>query len=451
MLTRNRSLTLIAAVLVLSSGAAHAFCGFYVAKADASLFNEASQVVLVRDGDRTVVTMSNDYKGELTDFALVVPVPSVITKDQIHISDRKYIQRLDAYSAPRLVEYHDPDPCVPHREFAEVLSGVVGGVLRAAPSAPRAHALGVTVEASYSIGEYDILILSAKESAGLETWLRESGYRIPAKASAALAPYIKQDMKFFVAKVNLQNQKAGGFNYLRPIQIAYESPKFMLPIRLGMANARGAQDLVVYALTRKGRVESTNYRTAKMPSGMDVPVFVKSEFPAFYKAAFDQAYKKENRRALLTEYSWNMAWCDPCAADPLSNEELRQLGVFWLDEGSDNASVGGRGAVRSLGQSPVMLTRLHVRYDAEHFPEDLMFQETGDQENFQARYVLRHSFNGSLSCAQAESYRASLATRHQTEARTLADLTGWNLSAIQHKMGSDAAAVDSPWFKRIWR
>src|SRR5262249_59731079 len=72
---------------------------------------DASQVVLVRDGDRTVVTMSNDYKGELTDFALVVPVPSVITKDQIHIGDRKYIERLDAYSAPRLVEYHDPDPC----------------------------------------------------------------------------------------------------------------------------------------------------------------------------------------------------------------------------------------------------------------------------------------------------------------------------------------------------
>ena len=452
MLTRNRSLTLIAAALTLSPGAAHPFCGFYVAKADASLFNEASQVVLVRDGDRTVVTMSNDYKGELTDFALVVPVPSVITKDQIHIGDRKYIQRLDAYSSPRLVEYHDPDPCEARarKEFA-FAEGLAGVVLAAPRSAPRASALGVTVEASYSIGEYDILILSAKESAGLETWLRESGYRIPAKASAALAPYIKQDMKFFVAKVNLQNQKAGGFNYLRPIQIAYESPKFMLPIRLGMANAHGPQDLVVYALTRKGRVESTNYRTAKMPSGMDVPVFVKSEFPAFYKATFDQAHKKENGRALLTEYSWNMGWCDPCAAEPLSNEELRQLGVFWLDGGTGNASFGGPGAVRSFGQAPVMLTRLHVRYDGEHFPEDLMFQETGDQENFQARYVLRHSFTGSLSCAEGESYRAALATRHQTEARTLADLTGWKLSTIQHKMGSDAAAVDLPWYKRIWR
>ncbi len=452
MFTRCCSLSLIATVLALPSGAAHAFCGFYVGKADASLFNDASQVVLVRDGDRTVVTMSNDYKGELTDFALVVPVPSVITKDQIHIGDRKYIERLDAYSAPRLVEYHDPDPCaIPERPMARLsaaggVGGVVGGTL-----GERAHALGVTVEASYAIGEYDILILSAKESVGLETWLRESGYRIPAKASAALAPYIRQDMKFFVAKVNLKNQKAGGFNYLRPLQIAYESPKFMLPIRLGMANARGPQDLVVYALTRKGRVESTNYRTAKMPTGMDVPVFVKSEFSSFYKAAFDRAHRKENGRALLTEYFWNMAWCDPCASEPLSTEELRQLGVFWFDERPGDGSFGGPGGVRFSGPPPVMLTRLHVRYDAEHFPEDLMFQETGDQENFQARYVLRHAFKGSLSCSEGEDYRASLARRHQAETRTLADLTGWKVPTIQQKMASEAAAVDSPWYKKIWR
>src|ERR1700687_1271892 len=148
MLTRCCSLSLIATVLVLPSGVAHAFCGFYVGKADASLFNDASQVVLVRDGDRTVVTMSNDYKGELTDFALVVPVPSVITKGQIHIGDRKYIERLDAYSAPRLVEYHDPNPCaIPEiakarSSAAGVAGGVVGGMI-----GERAHALGVTVEA----------------------------------------------------------------------------------------------------------------------------------------------------------------------------------------------------------------------------------------------------------------------------------------------------------------
>src|SRR5215468_6299364 len=299
-------LFLVTTAACAASGAAEAFCGFYVGKSDASLFNEASQVALVRDGDRTVLTMSNDYKGELTDFALVVPVPTTLTREQIHVSERKYLERLDAYSAPRLVEYYDPDPCSVARYKMAAPSAAIGGAMRGLDDVARDRAHGVTVEARYTIGEYDIVILSAKESAGLETWLRESGYRIPPKASAALAPYIRQDMKFFVAKVNLKNQKATGFSYLRPIQIAYESPKFMLPIKLGMANARGPQDLVVFALTRKGRVESTNYRTIMMPTGMDVPVFVKGEFSSFYKSVFERMHEKENSRAILTEYVWNM-------------------------------------------------------------------------------------------------------------------------------------------------
>jgi hypothetical protein len=439
---------LMAGLFTLAAPVAEAFCGFYVGKADTSLFNDASQVVMVRDGERTVLTMSNDYKGELTDFALVVPVPVVLKREQIHVGERKYLERLDAYSAPRLVEYFDEDPCQPPvmYKYSEAMPSAA-----ATPDADmrreRARSLGVTVEAQYTIGEYDILILSAKESEGLEVWLRESGYKIPAKASRALSPYIKQDMKFFVAKVNLKEQKATGFTYLRPLQMAYESKKFMLPIRLGMANARGPQDLVIYAMTRTGRVESSNYRTVKVPSDMDIPVFVKGEFSQFYPALFETAHRKADRKAVFTEYVWDMGWCDPCAADPLSPEELRQLGVFWLDPGSNDSG----------GASPVVLTRMHVRYDGEHFPEDLVFQETSDRQNFQARYVLRHAFKGDVSCEAGKEYLRSLEERHRQEAKTLAELTGWGLDTVHRKMGDDAPGKgkqkkeEVPWYQRIWR
>ena len=198
-------------------------------------------------------------------------------------------------------------------------------------AADRAKSLGVTIEATYTVGEYDILILSAKQSGGLETWLRESGYRIPAGASAVLSSYIKQNMRFFVAKVNLKEQGKLGFSYLRPLQVAYESPKFMLPIRLGTVNADGAQELFVMTLTRKGRVETTNYRTVRLPTGMDIPVYVKSDFAKFYTSMFDTQVKRENMSVVFLEYAWDMGWCDPCAADPLTEDELRKLGVFWLD------------------------------------------------------------------------------------------------------------------------
>jgi len=94
-------------------GPAQAFCGFYVAKADASLFNKASEVVVARKGEQTAVTMASDYQGDLKEFALVIPVPTVVSKDQIKVLESTLVDHLDAYSAPRLVEYFDPDPCLP--------------------------------------------------------------------------------------------------------------------------------------------------------------------------------------------------------------------------------------------------------------------------------------------------------------------------------------------------
>ena len=82
----------LAAMLFAVAPEAHAFCGFYVGKAGAKLFNKASQVVLVRDGDRTVMTMASDFKGEMKEFAIVIPVPTFLKKEQIHVGDKKLVR-----------------------------------------------------------------------------------------------------------------------------------------------------------------------------------------------------------------------------------------------------------------------------------------------------------------------------------------------------------------------
>jgi hypothetical protein len=172
-------ITAIAAALVLAiSGTAQAFCGFYVAKADTRLFNNASQVVLVRDGHRTVITMSNDFQGDVKDFAMVIPVPTFIQREQINIGERSLIDHLDAYTAPRLVEYHDPDPCVWYDAENRTLRNALPASASQQDMAA-ARERGVTIEATYTVGEYDIMILSADQSDGLIQWLTENGYRIP--------------------------------------------------------------------------------------------------------------------------------------------------------------------------------------------------------------------------------------------------------------------------------
>jgi hypothetical protein len=428
-------------MLAWSTPAVLGFCGFYVSKADTKLFNKASQVVLARDGDRTVLTMANDFEGDPREFAVVIPVPTLLARGQIHVGDRALIDHLDAYSAPRLVEYFDQNPCQ-RFEFNRAAAPMAALKESADVRDSRlAKALGVTIEAKYTVGEYDILILSAQQSSGLETWLRDNGYHIPAGASDVISTYLKQNMRFFVAKVNLGEQARLGFSYLRPLQIAYESPKFMLPIRLGMVNAKGPQELFVYALTRNGRVETTNYQTVRLPVDMDLPTYLKqpSEFASFYKAMFTRQVGAHDGRAVFLEYAWDMKWCDPCAADPLSNDELRRLGVFWTD------GAAGR-------PSDVFLSRLHVRYDNAHFPEDLVFQETGDRANFQGRYVLRHAWTGGDTCSAAADYRQALSERHAREAEQLSRLTGWSIADIRVKMGPDAPVSPRPaaWWERLW-
>jgi hypothetical protein len=447
-------LAMLVACAIARPPDARAFCGFYVGKADNNLFNHASQVVMVRHGDKSVLSLMNDYQGEPSDFALVIPVPEVLQKEQIHIGDREIFKKLDEYSSPRLVEYFDPDPCEVMRPMAQAYSsGAAGMAMGRSMMKTEERSLGVTIEAQYTVGEYDIVILSAKQSDGLETWLQENGYKVPLGAHRALEPYIRQDIKFFVAKVNLKKHQASGLSYLRPIQFAFESPKFMLPIRLGMINAQGPQDLIVYALTQEGRVETTNYRTEKLPTGENLPEYVQPKFQDFYKAMFNKQVDDNAMRAVFTEYVWNMGWCDPCAGPPLSREELKNLGVFWLDEPQPRPSgMFYRPGPRPFGgPMPVMLTRLHVRYSADTFPEDLAFQETGDQENYQARYVLQHPWKGSPdACSAAGNYFRQVHERENREAQTLADLTGWDLGGIMKNVGVTEIPSQTPWWKGLW-
>src|SRR6185503_9299699 len=217
-------------------------------------------------------------------------------------------------------------------------------------------------------------------------------------------------------------------------------PKFMLPIRLGTVNAAGSQELFIYALSPKGRIETLNYRTVKLPTGMDLPVYIKHEFGDFYRAMFAEQVRREEMRVVFQEYAWGVGGCDPCAADPLSRDELRKLGVFCLDEAGPNRPPGLRRPLPGGAQN-VFVTRLHVRYDAQTFPEDLVFQETSDRNNFQGRYVLRHPWTGGGDCPQAKIYKEELSRRQQKEAETLANLTGWKVEDIRKKMTVRTAAI----------
>ncbi|WP_338664807.1 DUF2330 domain-containing protein [Pararoseomonas sp. SCSIO 73927] len=414
MTKKIRVLPVALAALLFVSQTAQAFCGFYVATSSEPLVNRASRVVLAREGNRTSITMASDVSGDPKEFAMVVPVPTVIRREQVSIVRPDTVQHLVDYTKPRIVEYFDEDPCPepePERRYSMAVP---------AP-APAAAPATVRVEAQFAVEEYDIVVLSATDSGDLIRYLNRNGYKIPPGAEETVNSYLGQDMKFFVAKVNLNRMRNNTSGFLRPIRVDYESPKFMLPIRLGTVNATGPQEMVVLTLTRRGRVETTNYRTQRMPTDIEVPVFAQEEFGRLYDAAFDRAHEQAGRNAVFLEYAWNMGACDPCAAPNLSNAELRELGATWVPEQG--------------WQQNAFVTRLHVRYDREHFPEDLAFQETVDNRTYQVRLVTRHAYRGDTSvCRAGRAYEAGLQARYAQWASNLERLTGWSGAVVRHRM-----------------
>jgi MYXO-CTERM domain-containing protein len=401
-------------VALLWGDAARAFCGFYVSGADTKLFNNATQVALMREGTRTVLSMQNNYQGPPSNFAMVVPVPVVLQKENVKTLPRTVFAKLDQLDAPRLVEYWEMDPCAPPEpEYRRAASG---GARPPSPARGRAERddLGVKIEAQFTVAEYEIVILSAKDASGLDTWLRREKYAIPEGSEPIFRPYVQSGSKFFVARVDASKVTFDpkGMATLSPLRFHYDAETFSLPVRLGLVNSSGVQDLIVHVLAKGQRFEVANYPNVTIPTNIDVSENARTSFGSFYAALFDKTIA-QTPRAVVTEYAWDAGTCDPCPGPALDGNDLATLGADALP---------GVDAPRGRGFFPsgFVITRLHARYGKDTLGEDLVFRqappivggrevrptadslETGAKassiNNFQGRYAIRHPWAGPIEC-----------------------------------------------------
>jgi uncharacterized protein (TIGR03382 family) len=421
---RLAGLSLAALTLTAAPLTAEAFCGFYVAGADAKLYNNATMVVMMRDGTRTVLAMQNNYQGPPENFAMVVPVPVVLQQDDVLTLERETFDRVDQLAAPRLVEYWEQDPCYsPPRERYERSRSMRNDVAMSAPIDESAGDYGVTIEAEFIVGEYEIVVVGAEHPTGLDAWLRDNGYSIPAGAEPVLSPYVAAGMKFFVAKVDVSKVSFNteGQAMLSPLRFHYDSPEFALPVRLGLINSNGDQDLIVHILART-RYEAANYPNVTIPTNLEVKDETRERFGEFYASLFDHTLA-QTPKAVITEYSWAASTCDPCPVPALSGQELHVLGADALPSLAHYFDDQGNLTDHWSLPNEFTLTRLHARYDKQSLGEDLVFQEApaivGGREflqqdgvlerssrpaeygadNFQARYIIRHYWDGPVACA----------------------------------------------------
>ena len=412
---------------------AEAFCGTYVGSAGADLTNSASQMAIVRQNGRTVLTMVNDYEGDLTDFAFVIPVPSDLDPDDVRVVDTHLVRTMEVYSGPRLVQYEcadyggweriEPESKEVQRRVPLLALPFGLGGCGAAPASDYAMAEGgavavpsseagdsaVTVEAEFAAGEYEFVLVEADDGGGLTSWLDANGYSVGEHAEEVLGSYIASGSSFLAAKVSLDAIPAGQTN-LSPIQIEYMSEGFSLPIRLGTLNSAGEQDLIVYTVTpyADGQVGIANYPRAVIEDECLLKTSEDESFSEYYNAQFAEAFDASEGFVWVAEYGWSVtpSWmqpgatsfkCDPCPAielfpddaptttpgedyDPLPDATIEALGYRLDKEGS--VDTGWWNTAPEF-----YVSRLHMRYAPDAVDQDLVLYTSGMYGNDQIRFI----------------------------------------------------------------
>lgn len=360
------SLALALAVATSRSHQPADACGAFIARSDGLRINDALQFVIVRDSTRTIMTVQNSYRGPSEDFALLIPVPVVLRKEDVATLDPKVFDAFEAVTGPLLSIARELDPC---SDPADGVRATAGG------GAPGGPAAGVAVEAQFAVGEYDVVVLSASESTALERWLSEQRYALPRQLGDRLRPYIEEGSKFFVARVDPRRLKFTGERAaLSPLRFAYEAPDVRLPVRLSAASSPGVQEVLVYALRPQQtgqyvRMVAANRPNVTMPREVEITPAAARQFGSFYAALFNHI-QRTTPDAVVTEFA---------GAPHVSPSVLTAVGAS-----ADDHQWG--------------LTRLHFQVSRDRPLDDLVLRDAPTHEYVHAEFLVKEPWKGPISC-----------------------------------------------------
>ena len=177
--------------------------------------DQVAENILFVQGEGTVTThVQLLYSGTASDFAWILPVPSV---PELAVSHNQIFTNLQFATRPGFqLNFEEQDDCV----FRPI-------VLRS-DVAVTAESAGVEVVAQEQVGPYDTAVITSEDPQAIVDWLVDNEYQLGDLGVPLLAPYVEGGFYFLALKL-AADREAGD---LQPIAMTYAAEAPGIPIRL---------------------------------------------------------------------------------------------------------------------------------------------------------------------------------------------------------------------------
>jgi hypothetical protein len=231
-------------------------------------------------GSMTVYEQIN-YTGSASDFAWVLPVPSVPKLDTAPVST---FRSLDQQTVPRFI---GPEP--PQCGLSPLGPRPVGS------GAP--PPTGVNVYGSGAVGPYAYDVIGSSDPTALTRWLLGHHYNIPDQVQPAIQSYTQAHMLFLAMRL----QPQAGVQDIQPVKVTFATtqPQVMIPLRMAASSAMPHMGILVW-IFGSGRFVPQNYQPLQIRKDQ---IALDPYAGANYEQLVENAASQANGHGFITEYA----------------------------------------------------------------------------------------------------------------------------------------------------
>lgn len=383
---------------------------------DFAVNQQAEQIIfeVEPDGEHIVAHVLIRYAGDPTQFAWLVPVPSV---PELELSFAETFGLIDAQTKPNVDVYTEnicpaplyhcrqhPMPSCPGTNGGFAGAGGAAGTFASAPGGTggaggmgggSVDAPAVTVYSREQIGAYDTIVFGAGDAQAAVDWLQNEGFIVNDTTSPYMEPYLAENMLFVAAKL----VPGSDVDEIRPLRMRYEGDEPMIPLQLTAVATEPNLTVTAYIYGSTAFVpqDQTLLTSDDIPSDAIAAtpsnVLLRNNYPMVLSRLFDE----EGGRAFMLEYASMSPRFEPtplpfgvgaandcCAAAEMGFDTCGVIGdgecqcPLGLADEPDCADkptlVGGVRLVEELASKYPRMTRITTRMSAEEMTFDPMFE-----------------------------------------------------------------------------